>query len=231
MGTDFQNHQKYIYIVISRTQTGFAKLIRRFGSVDYNHSALGLDPQLTQLYAFARPMHHGIFLGRLVHENLDRYTLRKDRPVPVVIFRIPVTHVQYEGVRKTIRQISEDPEYIYNLFSVLTYPVFHGITRHKAFTCIEFVAYILKELGYPMEDKLSSYKPDDLLKILEPQIIYRGDFRKYMIRHTSDETYFEPFSLHIVYRNLIGMVKIVRRSWPRAAVFKRTTGSIISKLK
>ena len=215
------NNQRYIYIVISQTQTKFAKMIRRFGSVDYNHSALGLDPQLTHLFAFARPFHHGIFLGHLVKENLERYTLRQDQPVPVVIFRLPVTVKEYENVRKTIHQISEDPDYIYNLFSVLTYPVFHGISRRKSFTCIEFVAYILKGLGYPMDDKLCSYKPDDLLQILGPQEIYRGDFRDYMISQTSDDTYFESFSIHVFYQNMLGMAKIVKRSWPRAYVFRR----------
>ena len=110
---------KYIYIVISQTHTGFAGTIRRFGKIKYNHAAVALDEQMTQLYAFARPKHHALLLGRLVHETLFRYTLGKHSFVDVMIFRIPVTEDQYAWVKDTIYRIKNDKAYIYNLFSVL----------------------------------------------------------------------------------------------------------------
>lgn len=206
---------QYIYIVISRTQTRFARCIRLFGGIKYNHTAISLDQELQEMYAFARPQHNAIFLGRLVRETLDRYTLRKNNSVPAVVFRLPVSLEEYENVRNLIEQISGDSEYMYNLFSVLTYPVFRGFSTYKAFNCTEFAAYVLKQLNYPLELPAYRYKPDDLLEIFQEQIVYEGDLRTYMADHEKDDGYFAPFTWKLVYQNLCAMVKIAARTCRR----------------
>ena len=97
-------NDKYIYVMISRTTTGFGRVIRYIGRMQYNHTALSLDEDLKELYAFSRPQHHAIFMGRLVRETLDRYTMKKDRTIPVTIFRLKVTHEQYDQLRQMIYQ-------------------------------------------------------------------------------------------------------------------------------
>ena len=46
---------RYLYVMVSRTDTGFARLIRRFTGCYYNHAAISFDCDLRQLYSFARP--------------------------------------------------------------------------------------------------------------------------------------------------------------------------------
>lgn len=212
-------NKHYIYILISRTQTRFGRCIRWFGGIQYNHAAISLDSELKELYAFARPQHHAIFLGRLVHENLERYTLRKNRSVPAVVFRLSVSQEEYEYIRNMIQEISCDPEYMYNLFSVLTYPLTHGFATYKAFTCIEFVAHILKKLQYPLTQPAYRYKPDDLLKLLKSQIVYQGDLREYMLCTETDDNYFSALTWRLILCNLIAMAKIVGRTYLRKLVY------------
>lgn len=213
MNTKANENKQSIYIVISKTQTKFARCIRRIGHLEYNHSALGLDADLNEFYAFSRPQHRAIFLGRLVRETLDRYTLNKKRPVPVVVFRLPISFEQHEYLHKTIQKISCDPEYMYNLFSVLMFPFTHGFATYKAYNCTEFVAHMLKELNFPLHKPAYQYRPDDFMKILEEYIIFTGDIRDYMRCTAKDEQYFEPYNLQMMCQNFIALLRIIKRTY------------------
>lgn len=183
-----------IYIMISSTPTKFAHLIRRFGRLQYNHASIALDDDLNHLYSFARPQHRAVLLGTLVRESLERYTLGKKVMVPVVVFRLPVTSTEYQRIESTIYNIQHDGEYMYNLFSVITFPFFKGFETYKAFSCVEFVTYLLKHLNYPLNKPCFSYKPDDLLNLLADNIIYQGDIRNCLIQNDTDNTYFAPLT-------------------------------------
>lgn len=200
-----------IYIMISSTPTKFAHLIRLFGRVQYNHAAIALDADLNYLYAFARPQHKALLLGRLVRESLERYTLRKNVTVPVVVFRLPVTSAEYQYIESTIYNIQQDREYMYNLFSVITFPFFKGFETYKAFSCIEFVTYLLKKLNYPLSKPCFSYKPDDLLNLLTDNIIYQGDIRNCLVHNQTDCTYFAPLTMEAYAKSVNAIWELLKR--------------------
>ena len=57
--------KRQIFILVSQTGTGMAKLIRCVSRYPYNHVSLTLDPSLTKWYSFARyvrdvPLHGGL---------------------------------------------------------------------------------------------------------------------------------------------------------------------------
>lgn len=198
--------------MISRTPTRFAACIRRVGGLRYNHAAVGLDAGLRRLYAFARPQHHAVLQGRLVRESLDRYTLRQPVTVPVVVFRLTVSEQQYRWVQQTIARIQSDPGYLYNLVSVLTYPLFRGLTMEKSFSCMEFVVYVLKQLGYPLRRPCCRYRPDDLIRLLPDCIVYEGDVRGCVRSDYCDDQYFKPLSGGMVVGNIWGMLRVLART-------------------
>lgn len=202
--------EKSIYILISQTQTRFAKCIRKIGRQQYNHAAISLDSEFREVYAFARPRHKAVLLGRLVRESLERYTLGSDSSVPVVVFRIAVSEGEYEWTVTAIHRILNDPEYMYNLFSVLTYPFFGGFETYKAFTCIEFVAYILKHMG--MTDKpCCKYKPDELLTQLQSKIIFKGDIRECMVA-SGNMSYFAPMNRELYIESAKALGILLKRT-------------------
>ncbi|MBQ9949544.1 MAG: hypothetical protein IJO93_02355 [Clostridia bacterium] len=203
---------KYIYVMLSQTQTKFARCIRKVGKQKYNHAAIALDDSLSEIYAFARPQHNAIFLGRLVCESVERYTLRRGFPVPVVLLRIPVSEEEHAWIRTTIDTMLENPEYMYNLFSILTYPLFRGFATYKAFTCMEFVTYLLQHSGY-LRDKLRfRYTPDELLCDFTPEVVYSGDIRGCLPDIRESDRYFAPVDMKIFLESIKSIFRITGRS-------------------
>ena len=201
-----------ITIILSQTQTKFGRCIRKVAHQQYNHASIALDDSLEEVYAFARPSRYDLLSGGLVRERRDRYTMGNRRPVPVAVYRIPVTSEQYQWVRDTVRTMADNPEYLYNLFSVLTYPVLKGFTVRKAYSCVEFVAFLLHTLGILEEEKpFCSYRPDDLIPLLADHLVYRGDIRD-CLPPTADEGYFAHPTPAMMTRGLWSLARITKRS-------------------
>lgn len=206
-----RTYSHYIYIVLSRTETGFARTLRTIGHLNYNHSAIALDKDLRELYSFARSEQYGYLTARLVHETTDRYLVNA-KDIPIKVYRIPVSKEQHDWVRNTIHEIMDDPNFMYNLFSVLTYPIFGGFTTYKAFSCAEFVAYVLQHLGYKIRKPLPRYRPDDLQPLLEEYLCYDGKLLSFTKVRTTSENYFRPFSMSLFNASLIAACILLRRS-------------------
>lgn len=206
---------RFVYIMISRTQTKFARCIRKIGRQQYNHASVSLDDNLNEVYAFSRPQHNAVLLGRLVRESLERYTLGRSAEVPVVVFRVPVTEQEYIQISGIIENMLDNTDYMYNLFSVLTYPVTKGFATYKAFTCIEFVAYVMNEIGYLQEKPYWRYKPDDLLTELDEKIVYKGDIRMRMSGDYTGPDYFAPFTPVYMIRSIITLCRLIVRTCNR----------------
>lgn len=202
-----------IYIVLSRTETGFARALRNIGHLNFNHAAIALDKDLKELYSFARSEQYGYLTARLVHETTDRYLVNAS-DIPIKVYQISVTREQHDWVRNTIHEIMNDPKYMYNLFSVLTYPIFGGFTTYKAFSCAEFVAYVLQHLGYNIRKPLPRYRPDDLQLLLEDHLCYDGKLLGFTPVRTTSDSYFRPFSMNLLSCSLVAAFILLRRSIP-----------------
>lgn len=208
-----ENKTKAIYIMISRTGTKFAKSIRKFGKQQFNHSSISLDADLRRTYGFARPQHNAVLMGRLVRESLERYTLNSDEPVEIAVFKIPVTEEEYDWVKKELALRLNNGEYMYNLLSVLTYPVIKGYSIENMYTCIEFVAYILKKLGYLLDKPACKYTPDDLLTYFEDKLVYRGDIRGLMTYNPKKKNYFAPMTMKVAIGNTKSLIRLIARTF------------------
>jgi hypothetical protein len=149
----------YIYIVISQTPTKFGQVIRRFAHIRYNHASIAFEADLRHLYSFGRKQHKNPLNAGLVREYPERFTLRQYSSVNVRIFRIPVTKEQYTLGKSRILEIKHDREgYLYNLFSVLSYPVLKGFQTYKAFSCAEFVAHMIRYIGISIAPDKQDYE-------------------------------------------------------------------------
>ena len=204
---------KAIYLMISQTGTKFAKSIRKIGKQQYNHSSISLDADLRRTFGYARPQHNAVLMGRLVRESLERYTLGKDEPVQIAVFKVPVTEEQYEWVKKEIALRLNNEEYMYNLLSVLTYPFVKGYSVDNMFTCIEFVAYIMKHLGYLQDKPSCKYTPDDLLTYFADNLVYEGDIREIMTYNPKKKTYFAPMSMKVFMGNTRALWRLLVRTF------------------
>lgn len=203
--------KKSIYVMISRTQTGFARLIRRFGKLRYNHAAIVLDEDFDHIYAIARPKHTGLLLAGIVRESLDRYVLKKNYDVPITVFEFRVSEEEYGRVSEFIKQGLYNPKYLYNMYSVFTTPITGGFAVNKSFSCIEFVSYILKDLGY-IDGKPCKYRPDDFLEIFKDRIVYQGDIRGKVKYIPERPTYYDRLSAREILVSIKNFFRITGRA-------------------
>lgn len=204
--------EKNIYLIISKTNTRFGRLIRKFGKIQYNHASIALDNELSEIYSFARQRHSLVLSGKLVRENISRFTLNIATTVDVTIFEVSVTEEQYAEVKKLIYDIYNDREYLYNLFSVLTYPLTKGLSVYKAFTCNEFAMYVLTILGHKVEKPLFQYKPDDLLEILKDKVYYQGNLLEYVKEKSAVTDYFDGIGISDIQESAKCISKLLFRT-------------------
>ncbi len=164
------NNIRYIYVVLSQTPTKFGRFIRSKTKTKYSHTSISFDEKLEQLYSFGRAQHEIPMKAGLVKEFRERFSLNKIDYVPCKIYKIPVSQIDYARGLEMIKEIKYDTDgYLYNLFSVLTFPMFHGIATYKTFTCVEFTAYMLRYMNVEWQQSKPDYKymPEQLGAELE----------------------------------------------------------------
>ncbi len=188
-------HQRYIYLVFSSTPSRFGRMIRFASGAHFNHVSLAFDSSLRKLYSFGRRKNNIPINAGLVQEYPDRFSLRKVDYVGVRIYRIPVTHRQYRLGKTRIRQLMNDEQYLYNLFSVVFYPIFKGFYTYKAYTCVEFVIHMLRFMNIEVPTRKPSYKylPDELESILGFDNYFEGNLLEYAAGESiSCGNFFDP---------------------------------------
>jgi len=203
---------KNIYIIISKTYTNFGRIIRTFGRVHYNHASISLDEELKEIYSFGRKKHKAILTGKLVKENISRFTLNKASNVDITIFKIEVEQENYDDIRNIIDTVYNDREYMYNLFSVLTYPLTGGLSVYKAFSCIEFIMYLLTRCGCEFDRPLYEYKPDHLLTLLGDNIMFKGNMLDFVKEKTAVTDYFDAMSVEEYKESAVCISKLLART-------------------
>lgn len=209
-----------IYIVLSQTMTKFGRAIRRVGGLKFNHTAIVLDDDFENWFSFARKHHCAVLTGGLVKESIQRYTLKRNCLIESRVFCIPVTDEQYDRLVYQIKRIAADKEYIYNLFSVLTYPMLRGLNTYKAFTCAEFVAFLLTDAGIMELEERHRCTPDRLGRILEKYQVYSGDLVDYVSAKAENEEvtqeYFSSFSRVDLKESVVNVFRLFSRLFFRA---------------
>lgn len=171
--------KRYLYIVLTRTNTAISRLIRLVTSDDYTHAAISFDRDLEQMYSFGRRNTYNPFIGRFKHEDLNEGIYKISKRLPGVVLEIEIPKEQYEQAKSLLNDFIENSHlYKYNyrglIYSMLNRPAQYD---HR-FLCSEFVYYILKECGitdFHVSGNL--VRPQSFLN-LDGRIIYKGDLKE-----------------------------------------------------
>ncbi|MGN0672985.1 MAG: hypothetical protein ACI4KJ_00905 [Anaerovoracaceae bacterium] len=210
--------QKYVYVVLSKTPSKFAKMIRTFGGMTYNHASIAFDEDLREMWAFARKKNNLPIDAGVVQEFPERFTLNKEKNVPIRVYRIPVNDEQFNKVHENVMDVHNDEDYHYNFFSMLFYPFAGGFPTDKAYTCSEFVATLLNDFtDIDMDKPCSSYVPEELHIILEPYLMYDGNLMDYREFEPVQSHFFDDVSpLRVAGTTLTILAALTLRSATRA---------------
>lgn len=141
------NRETAIYIVLIRSLTGLGTIASTFSGYPYTHIAVCMDHKLERFATFSRKAHFSPFHAGFMYETRDCYAFGDHQSVKVKVFRLPVSRENYEQIQAYIHRIAQDPEYIFNLFSMLTMPLLHGIPIYKSHNCMSFTAKIISMSG------------------------------------------------------------------------------------
>lgn len=219
MTTDQGNY--YVYVVLSKTPTGFGRMIRIFGKINYNHASIAFDKELKELYSFARKQQQVPIVAGFVMEYPERFSLKTDIDVNIKIYRIPVTRNQYIMGKERIKQIANDDEYLYNLFSVLLFPFVHGFSTFKAYSCSEFVVHILKYMNINLKDdkKCCQYTPEEIGEIFHQYLYFKGNLLDYCSSNDTSCEYFFQNPSYI--RATLSSMNIIARLLYRKILYRK----------
>lgn len=161
---------KRIYVVFSHTPGRLGRAIRAVTGGKYNHVSLAFDPRLRRCCSFARIHENTPLYGGFVAESPLRFT-RRGKPSRIMICALDIPRERYEALRRRIREI-EGGGYIYNTFSALAAPLRLRVRARRAYTCVEFVADMLRIAGVAVPDGFVTV--DLLAALLSSSAVYHG---------------------------------------------------------
>lgn len=187
-----QKNQRYIYILLSRTHTVPARLIRFFTKAPYSHTSLALDLELKEMYSFARRHIYNPFDSGFVNEDIETGIFGRDKNVYCSVYAIPVTEEQYRIVREELQHFIEHRElYNYNYMGLVGILFGKNISKDYNYFCSQFVSHVLSRSGIELFKKEHGLiQPYDFHLQLQQQRIYRGklsEYRKYIKTLHNDE--------------------------------------------
>jgi len=187
-----QKNQRYIYILLSRTHTIPARLIRFFTKAPYSHTSLALDLELKEMYSFARRHVYNPFDSGFVDEDIETGVFGRDKNVYCSVYAIPVTEEQYHIVREELKHFIEHRElYNYNYIGLVGILFGKNVSKDYNYFCSQFVSHVLSRSGIELFKKEHGLiRPYDFHLRLQKQRIYRGklsEYRRYIKRWQEKE--------------------------------------------
>lgn len=161
-------NNEYIYIVLIKALTGLGKFSRKISKYEYTHIAVSFDDRLEDFVTFSRKKHYSPFDAGFMHEKREHYAFGKNEKVKVKIFKIPVSKEDKLKIKDYIKTVENDKEYIFNLYSMITMPIVHGIKIYKAHNCMSFVSKVIElSNSVKMEKDYYKYNIKEIDKLLE----------------------------------------------------------------
>lgn len=179
--------KRELFILVSQTQTGIARIIRRVSGYPYNHVSVTLDPGLERWYSFARYVQDAPFYAGLVSESTRRLCA-PEGDILVRAYRIEIPE-QMAARLEGLLALADDPGsgLIYNHFDAVA-GIF-GFRMHlpRCYTCLSFACEILGRQYLTIRELC-----DDLAS----QLIYEGPLsRLTQVTQEAEEAYFDSEGL------------------------------------
>ncbi len=167
-----------LYIVVSRSNTIPARLIRFYTKRYYNHVSIALDSEMRKAYSFGRRFSRLMLPGGFVAEGFNKGFYRHHPNIEIRILELPLTREQYATVKAKLAPMIAHPwHYKYQISTVYYTFRRRPCDRTDKFVCSSFVAYILQGI-LPIREHYSQAMPSDFLEFGLKEM-YRGTVGEY----------------------------------------------------
>ena len=169
---------KDIYILLTKSDTLFSKVIYRITRAEYTHASISLDRELTMLYSFGRKYRYSMLPAGFVHEDINRGVMGSSDTMKCALYRIRISDSSYSRLERRIRHMEANREsYRYNIMGI---PLcMFGIARERRmhFFCSQFVSGMLIKSGAVKREQLgapSLTHPSDLQRLPKASRVFEG---------------------------------------------------------
>ena len=89
-----------VYILLTRTDTLFARLLHGMGGNRYTHASLALDRDLGRMYSFARRYEPFMLPGGFIRENIHAGVFGRCGGADSLLLELPVSRATYEAIER-----------------------------------------------------------------------------------------------------------------------------------
>lgn len=162
-----------IYILTSKSNTCFSRLIHMATSAPYTHVSIGLDGLDGDFYSFGRKYRRLMLPAGLVKEGVSR-----GGPVEInyQMYRLQVSERTYRQLQERLgKMYGQRRQYRYNLLGAFAAYFNYPLRRQSYYFCSQFVAELLEESGAMAFDKNSALvRPIDFCGIENLQLVSEG---------------------------------------------------------
>jgi len=179
--------KRYLYLMVSRTDTQIGRIIRVFSRYPYNHVSLSIDPTLREWVSFGRFRRDTPLYAGFIRETVERY-LSNDGDTPIRLFRLEISPHKYLRLQQLFARAGYgDTKLIYNLYDAVASSIHLKIPISGAYTCLSFANYVLGSRYMTIRD---------LCEDLRPHMIYEGPLSS-LVPDTGKRTdrYFEGLGI------------------------------------
>ncbi len=166
----------YIYVMLTRTNTVYSRLIHAMTGDPYTHVSLGLGGGAEELYSFSRKRAHLPLPSPIVREDVPGSYLARHPYTRCALYRVSVPPEVRERVRSMVVGMYANRErYHYSLIGAALCKLDIAHERAEHYFCSQFVAEVLGKCGAVSLPKSASLmRPADFASLPELEEIYTG---------------------------------------------------------
>ncbi len=173
--------QRYVYVLLTGTNTVLAKTIRIYTGEPFSHASISLDKELVELYSFARKQRFNPFNAGFVKEDIECGVFGADKNAHCGVYEIPVTEEEYEKIANMIAYFSEHRnDFGYNVKGLFAAAFDKEVADGKHFMCSQFVYHVFHANGISLFERGDGpVRPYHFHQKLTERQIYNGNLHKY----------------------------------------------------
>ena len=165
-----------IYLLLSRTDTVFAKTMYMLTHNQYTHVSLALDRALSRMYSFARRYEISPLPAGFIRESLYDGVCGRCGGADSMVLKLPVSQPVYDRISRRLSEMEKSKElYGYDVMGLVLAALGIVHQRKDKFVCSQFVAQVLRDAGaLSMPYDPSLVRPQDFAEIPTLQVVYKG---------------------------------------------------------
>lgn len=171
---------KKFYIVLSRSNTLFARLIRLVTHKYYNHTSFTFDKSLDVFYSFGRRNPKHMFPAGFIIEGVHSGFFGLHPDVKICVLEGEISEENYEIIQERLKPFIANPKkYIYGTFQTINMTLGKPYRSEDHFVCSVFVAYLFRDILDFGKD----------YSLVYPEDFYKFNFKKIYEGTAGDYTY------------------------------------------